>query len=102
MIVRKKAEVTLGLCAGHAQRRKPGIAACLAGMADGFALLFAGLARDSSPMPFAGPALVLVGIVCGLLFGRLMTPARIGHDFARFNGSSPAFLALLPVFRGNR
>jgi hypothetical protein len=102
VIVRKKVEVTLGLCAEHARRRKLGIAACLAGIAGGFLLLFAGLAQDSSPMMLAGPLLVLAGIVCGLVFGRMMTPARIDHDFARFNGCSPAFLALLPVFRGNR
>ncbi|MGH8062515.1 MAG: hypothetical protein ACREO7_10965 [Pseudoxanthomonas sp.] len=102
LIVRKKVEVTLGLCAGHSQRRKLGIAACLAGIAGGFVLLFAGLSKDSSPMMLAGPLLVLAGIICGLVFGRLMTPARIDHDFARFNGCSPAFLALLPVFRNGR
>lgn len=102
MIVRKKIEVTLGLCAEHAQRRKLGIAACLAGIAAGFALLFTGLARDSSAMTLAGPVLVLAGIVCGLVLGRLLVPVRIDRDFARFNGCGPAFLALLPVFRGNR
>lgn len=102
VIVRKKVEVTLGLCAEHAQRRTLGVAGCVAGMIGGFVLLFAGLSQDSSPMMLAGPVLVLAGIVCGLVFGRLMTPARIDHDLARFNGCSPAFLALLPVFRGNR
>lgn len=102
LIVRKKVEVTLGLCAEHSQRRKLGVAACVAGVVGGLVLLFAGLSRDSSPMTLAGPLLVLAGIICGLVFGRLMTPARIDHDFARFNGCGPVFLALLPVFRNGR
>jgi len=102
VIVRKKVEVTLGLCAEHSQRRKLGVAGCMAGVVGGFVLLFAGLSQDSSSMTLASPLLVLAGIVCGLVFGRLLVPARIDRDFARFNGCSPAFLALLPVFRGNR
>ena len=102
VIVRKKVEVTLGLCAEHARRRTLGIAGCLAGVVGGFVLLFVGLAQDSPPMLLASPVLVLVGIVCGLVFARLMTPARIDQDFARFNGCSPTFLAMLPAFRGAR
>jgi len=91
LIVRRKASVTLGLCAQHWRRRKIFLAIGWGGFALGFLLAIAAYAAESDVMYLGIPLMVLAALV-GLAGGRIAYPIRITKEEVRLRGCGPAFL----------
>lgn len=93
MIVRKRSRHQVSMCEEHAQRRVMVIVGAWLG-----ALLapFVGAQIDG----IAGFAVFFVlffgAIALGLVYGRVLTPAKIDANYAWYRGVSPEFLARLP------
>lgn len=100
ILVRRKATVTVGLCAEHRGRRLRGIGAGWGGALAGIALMVAGGYLDSCGVMAGGGAVFLGGIIAGMFLSRVLYPERIDRDFARLKGCGGAFLAMLPEFHG--
>jgi hypothetical protein len=87
MIVRKKAEVTYGVCAKHRSRRRMFIAIGWGGLVLGVLAL----ALD----PLAGIVIAVAAVLTGLIGSRLAYPTRITKEEVRLGGCGEAFLASL-------
>lgn len=101
LIVRKKAIVSPGLCLEHKQRRRNAFIVGWAGFALGIGLFFAAGATESENGPvyvLAGIISILVGIVWGIVFGRIVYAKRIDEVYVRLTGCGTLFLDSLPPF----
>lgn len=98
LAVRKRVEVSPGLCPAHASRRNWFI---VGGFASVIGLVFGGILALAS-YPGTGMAMVLAGIVAMFAFAlgaRIIYPVHIDERGARFKGCGQAFLRSLD---GNR
>jgi hypothetical protein len=92
LIVRKKIELDIGLCAQHAKARRAAIAIAWASVIGSFALIFI------VPSPFGGimvliSLVVLLGaIVIGQRRANVLQPVRIDDRVAKLRGAGDAFL----------
>jgi len=87
LIVRRRAEVTYGVCAKHRTRRRIFIAVGWIGVPL-FALLI-------GVNPILGITGVLAALLAGIIGSRLVYPRRITKDEVRLAGCGEAFLASL-------
>jgi hypothetical protein len=97
-IVRKKADVDPGLCEAHKKRRGYGIAGAWLSFLGGLALMFAGIAADSPAAALLGVLLLVVALVLGMTFGRLIHVKKITKDEVRLGGFTDAYLDELPEY----
>ena len=100
LAVRKKAEIQPGLCATHSKRRKIGLSLIWGGLLLGVGLMFAGAVDDAGALAALGGLVLLIGLIWGSIFARLLTPNRIDKDFIRLRGAGKDFLDSLPAFPG--
>lgn len=84
MIVRRRAQVTYGICAKHRKRRWMFIAIGWGGAALGVLLILAS--------PVSGVILILAAMLTGLFGARLAYPTRITKEEVRLAGCGEAFL----------
>lgn len=84
LIVRRKAEVTYGVCAKHTKRRWMYIAIGWGGFFLGLLLIVV--------HPLVGMIVALAAILTGLFGARLAYPARITKEEVRLGGCCEAFL----------
>jgi len=96
MIVRRHADVTLGLCATHRQKRRRGVILGVGGILLSLGLLFAGIASNLAALTLIALLGFLVSIVMAVVKARTLLPVRIHKDGAQFKGCGEAFLASLP------
>jgi hypothetical protein len=87
LIIRKKAEVTYGLCEHHQNRRRLFSAIGWIGFFVGFALIFV--------TPVLGLITTVSAIIAGVFGSRLAYPSRITKEEVRLAGCGEAFLASL-------
>ena len=100
LIVRKKATVSVGLCAEHRSRRLRGFVVSWGIVLAGIGVAILGVSMQSCGVMGAGALVLLGGIITGMFMTRVLLPERIDHDFARLRGCGEAFLAMLPDFNG--
>lgn len=84
LIIRRKADVTYGVCARHTMRRRVFIGIGIVGVVLG------ALAIAASPP--LGMAIALAAVLAGLFGSRLAYPMRITKEEVRLAGCSEAFL----------
>ena len=84
LIVRKKAEVTCGLCARHLRTRRIYLAIGWGGLALGVALVFS--------TPPVGVLVVLAGVITGMIGSRIVHPGRITKEEVWLRGCGEEFL----------
>ena len=97
-IVRKKADVDPGLCEVHKKRRGYGIAGAWLSFLGGLALMFGGIASDAPAAALFGVLLLVVAIVLGMTFGRMLHAKKITKDEVRLGGFCAAYLDDLPDY----
>jgi|694.fasta_scaffold34003_2 hypothetical protein len=103
LIVRRQADVHVGLCAAHGRRRRRWIAAAWSLFAGAVALpgLLLAFAEDYTLVGVAimVPMLLIAAIV-GIVGGRVVTARRIQQPFVWIAGVTPKLLAPLPAWPG--
>jgi hypothetical protein len=101
MVVRKKAIVSLGLCADHKRRRRNVIATAWIGLLAGIILIYVGASSSAGVWGAGVGSLVALGsIVFGMVAGRIVIPIRIDKEYVRLKGCGRAYLETLPPFPG--
>ncbi|MDX2212036.1 MAG: hypothetical protein SFY66_01985 [Oculatellaceae cyanobacterium bins.114] len=100
LIVRKKAVVYLGITEAALQQQKKLLLRCwIVGIA-GAILLISALALPSAQVNqwtvFWGVALMVSGLLWGIIGSRLVGAERIENEYVWIRGVSPAYLADLP------
>ena len=97
MIVRRRADVSYGLCAQHRQQRKRAVFVGVGGMFVSLVFVFIGIATSLAILTMVGFLAMLVSIVVGIVKGRALLPVRIDKaGAAQFKGCGESFLASLP------
>lgn len=97
MIVRRRADVSYGLCAQHKQQRRRAILIGVGGGLLSFALIFVGIASNLAILTLVAFLIMLVAIVFAVVKGRALLPVRIDKTgAAQFKGCGESFLASLP------
>jgi len=91
LIIRKRAEVSYGICQPHLRRRQAFLAIGWGGFVLGLLMIFSGGATA-----MLGIFVVLLSIVAGFAGARLAYAARITPEEVRLNGCGTAFVESLP------
>jgi predicted RNA-binding Zn-ribbon protein involved in translation (DUF1610 family) len=107
LIVRRKADIQVGLCRAQVVRRRWVIAGAWLSVVGGIILCIFGIANsrpNNSSWAFAvlGLVVVLAGALYGAIQSRIVAAVRITEDYAWIKGVNPEFLASLPPFPGER
>lgn len=96
LIVRKKADVSPGLCAAHRNRRQLFLAIGWGGFMLGLLLLFVGTSNNGGGWLIIGILTMLISIIAGMIGARIVFPTRITKEQVRLKGCGDAFLDSLP------
>jgi len=103
LVVRKKALVSAGLCTEHKKRRRNALIFGWTGTIVGLVLMGHGLGSGSSGggvEALVGILTILVSIIAGMIFGRIIYAKKIDKTYVRLKGCGVAFLDSLPQFTG--
>ena len=103
LVVRKKALVSAGLCTEHKKRRRNALIFGWTGTIVGLVLMGHGLGSGSSGSgveALVGILTILVSIIAGMIFGRIIYAKKIDKTYVRLKGCGVAFLDSLPQFTG--
>jgi GYF domain 2 len=97
----KRAEVTVGLCPAHRAKR-------IRAIAIGWVLALLGLGAipwaigaENGGIALAGVLFLVVGLLWGVIGGRVVYAKKIDTEHAWMAGCGQAYLAALPEWRGN-
>ena len=106
LIVRKKADIQVGLSAESFSRRRWSIAGGWLGFLLGAGLFVVGIAesRPTNDLIFLVPAGLLIGLIAaavGATLASIVRPTRITDKFVWLKGAHPEFLASLPAWPGD-
>ncbi len=96
IIVRKRAEIHVGLCALHQRRRSIGRAAGWAGFAAIFAAIALGAIFEWTVVMMVGAAAILPLAIAILVLSPRLRADRIDPDFLRIRGCGAHYLDELP------
>jgi len=103
LVVRKKALVSAGLCTEHKKRRRNALIFGWTGTIVGLVLMGHGLGSSSSGSgveSLVGILAILVSIIAGMIFGRIVYAKKIDKTYVRLKGCGVDFLDSLPQFTG--
>lgn len=105
LIVRKRADIQVGLCRAQIVRRRWIIAGAWLSVVGGIVICIAGFANNRPgeygwALGILGLLVFLTGAILGAVLARIVVPTRITKDYAWIKGVHPAFLASLPPFAG--
>ncbi|WP_018604353.1 hypothetical protein [Uliginosibacterium gangwonense] len=98
VLVRKKARITFSLCAEHRGKYWKGLAVGWIGTLAGIGVTIHGVTGDQVWTTVEGSVLLLVSVVIGIGWTRLLSPQRIDEDYVRLRGCGRAFLDSLPDY----
>lgn len=99
MFIRKKIQLSPGLCDEHRKRRNGRVAGSLALAAVSFVGGVAAYGNDSAGLSLACFAGTLGALVLAMFSGRTLYPVEINERGARFKGCGKAFLSSLSSSR---
>jgi uncharacterized membrane protein YgdD (TMEM256/DUF423 family) len=100
LIIRKSAEVHVGLCETHQSRRRTMlITGWLLFAAGILGFVMAGVVNDGTPAGLGG-LLFLAGLIVLIIAARVVVPAKIDDRFAWLKGVHSDYLAQLPPWPG--
>jgi hypothetical protein len=96
VIVRRRAEVTFGLCQVHRAKRNRAIVGGLLGVCLSIGLTAGAIGQQIPVLALVGILGVVVSIVVSAVVARALLPTRIDKAGAQFKGCGEGFLASLP------
>ena len=100
-IIRRKAFVNAGLCIEHKRRRRMALLFSWASALTGIVLMYVGIASSLGVWgALLGLLLILVSIIGGMIYARVVYAKRIDGSYVRLKGCGIAFLDSLPRFSG--
>lgn len=102
LLIRKTAELHVGLCEEHRKQLLRGRVIGYGGFVLVLALTFVSIVEHSTPLGIATGCLALVWIIATIAVNRLLTPQKIDKDYVRIKGCGPLFLDSLPEFPGGK
>ncbi len=86
ILTRKVAQVDVGICETHDQRRRVGQIAALAGIVILLGGVFAGVWADNPGIMFGGLIVGLVVLIIGAVSAAILQPVYMDEQWAKFNG----------------
>lgn len=100
-VIRRKAFVNAGLCVEHKRRRRIALTFAWTGSLTGIVLMYFGMASSLGVWgAVLGLLLILVSVLGGMIFARIVYAKRIDPSYVRLKGCGVAFLDSLPPFSG--
>jgi hypothetical protein len=93
LIVRRRAEVTFGLCPAHRRKRNQGILIGVGGVVASIALIVGGAVLNTPVLSLVAIFALVISIIVAISMGRPLLPARIDKSSAQLKGCGEAFLA---------
>jgi hypothetical protein len=100
LIVRKRSTAMLSICQEHRTKRRNVIIISWLMVLVGFGSFFAAAAYESGWIVAVGIALILGGIIYGIVKGRLIYPTKMDNDRVWIAGCGKEFLAEFPEWTG--
>jgi hypothetical protein len=100
LIVRKKAQLDIGLCEAHRRQRTLFLAISWGAAVIGIALIIAAVAGYGGMLAVLGIILLLGAAVCGAVKVAIVSAAKIDKEFVWVKGAGKPFLAQLPEWTG--
>lgn len=97
LIVRRRADVTFGLCQVHRGKRNRAIVAGLLGICLSIGLMMGAIAQRLPILALVGILGIVASIVVSATLARALLPTRIDKVSAQFKGCGEGFLASLPT-----
>ena len=95
-LIRKTANVSLGLCEHHMRQRRTILILNWSLFAAGLLAFVLAIAQESGMLALAGVVLVLAGATAGTILNRYVNLKRIDDSYVWLRGVSPDYLAELP------
>ena len=92
LIVRKTAEYRVGVCPVHRSRRRNAILIGWGGFLLGVFMFVGAAMQESVIFAIAGPVLLVVGIIYGIVGSQFISPKRIDANYAWLRGAGSEFL----------
>ncbi len=98
--IRKKAEITIGLCEKHFNARKRDIWIAWSCILGGIGMLIGGAMIHviSTPLVLIFIVLIICGGIYGITRGRIIFASKIDKEYIRIKGAGKEFLDSLPEF----
>jgi len=96
MAVRKKMVFEVGLCEKHRRRRWVAVTACVGGTIIGLGMLVTSSFNDHVWLAMAGATSILVGVIWGVVSGRIVEATKMDDEQAWLRGAGPEYLNQLP------
>jgi hypothetical protein len=100
VITRKRSTAMVTICGLHAAKRRNAIITAWALVVAGIGLFVTGLANDVGWLAGLGPVLLLVGIIYGIVKGRLVYATKIDKEHLWLGGCGKDFLSQFPEWTG--
>ncbi len=100
VLVRKKADTAVSLCAEHASARKRDILIGVIGAPLAFIASIFGYTSDWPALGIIGTVLFLVALIYSLFRARVVSAQKIDEKYVTLTGVCPAMLADFPEWRG--
>jgi hypothetical protein len=107
LLSRRKITIEIPICAIHRRKRKIGLlftglfggaGLALIGVGLNFSISTSDVDADNAPLIIlTGITMLLIGSICFVFAGRLLSPKRIDTETAQFSGAGAQFLQLLPT-----
>jgi hypothetical protein len=92
LVVRKRQQVSPGLCSKHLKRRRVSLSIGWAGFLIGLLVIPVGFAQDAPGLVVLGLLGMVVSIIVGIVGARIVYPSRITKEQIRLKGCGEAFL----------
>jgi len=100
MVLRKSANVEVGVCERHMKLRHRSILITWALIVLSFMLFFLAASRDEGGIALFGIALLIGAVIYGIITIRLVAPAKIDDRFVWLRGVNKEYLNELPAWPG--
>jgi hypothetical protein len=102
LVVRKKAQVSPGLCPAHHGARNRNILIAWLAFFAGVGVIFWGMDSKNDYYGYLAGGLMLFGLVIGVGFTKIITPTHMDNRVLTFSGCGEAFLRELPFVQEQR
>jgi len=101
MVLRKTANVEVGVCERHKKARRRSILITWASIVFSFILFYLAAVRDDGGVALFGIVLLIGAVIFGIITIRLVAPTKIDDRFVWLRGVNKEYLNELPAWPGS-